>query len=85
MFPYGVCVKTSWAGEGPQSLSPLDVNRKTKGSFTLTPFPPRHSLHGLSGLCRRTHRMRRKRTGEHGPARGSGGRPSWEELRHSRR
>lgn len=39
MLPYGVCGETCWAGEGPKSHRPLDVNRKTKGSLNLTPFP----------------------------------------------
>lgn len=39
MLPYVVCGETCWAGEGPKSHRPLDVNRKTKGSLNLTPFP----------------------------------------------
>lgn len=75
MFPHGVCVETCWAGEGPNSHSPLDVNSKTKGSWNLTPFPTKTFPPWTFRPMPQDTPVWRKGTGEHGPVRGSGGRP----------
>lgn len=85
MFPHGVCVETCWAGEGPNSHSPLDVNSETKGSWNLTPFPTKtFPPWTFRPMPQDTPDVEEGDRGAR-PSAGLWGTPAWEEPRHSRR